>query len=80
MQSERIVNYFLMITSFIYDYSFPGCCWISLVYGGGSWEVTVKGNTARRLDGTINSSPVTSSTPILRLQHGCDHIYRIPGR
>ena len=50
------------------------------MYGGGDWEVRVKGNTTRRPDGTINSSPITSSTPIVRLQHGCDHIYRIPGR
>ena len=61
--------------------SFYSCCWIStLVYGrDGEWEVRVRGSIARRPDGLINSSPMTSSNPIFRLQHGCNHVIRIPG-
>lgn len=46
--------------------------------GSGSWEVRVKGNLARRSNGRVNSSPVTTSTPIVRLQSGCTHNIRIP--
>ena len=58
---------------------YTGNAWIGLVYGGGRWEIRVKGNLAPRSDnGRINSSPVTTSTPIVRLQSGCMHTYRIP--
>lgn len=59
---------------------YTSCCWIStLVYGRDSyWEVRVKGNLSPRPDnGMINSSPVTTITPIVRLQHGCTHDVRI---
>lgn len=58
---------------------FIGCCWIGLVTGGGDWEVRVKGDLTTRPDGKVNSSPVTASTPIIRLQHGCQHVIKIPG-
>lgn len=45
----------------------------------GSWAITVRGNLARRSDnGKINSSPVTTTTPIVRVQHGCTHTITIP--
>ena len=48
--------------------------------GGGSWEVRVKGNLTQREDtGRINSSPVSAISPIVRLQHGCNHTIEIPG-
>ncbi len=33
-----------------------------------------------RPDGKINSSPATSSSPILRFQEGCSYQYKIPGQ
>ena len=39
----------------------------------------VRGSIARRPDGLINSSPVTSTNPIIRLQHGCNYAIKIPG-
>ncbi len=59
---------------------YSGNAWIELVIGGGSWEVRVKGNLTMRQDiGRINTSPITTATPILRLQHGCNHTVTIPG-
>ena len=61
-------------------YSFIGGNWISLVIGGGGWEVRVKVNLTRRMDtGEINTSPISAITPIIRLQHGCNHTIKIPG-
>ena len=59
---------------------FWGGAWISLIIGGGGWDVLVRGNLTRREDtGQINSSPVSVMSPILRLQYGCRHVIRIPG-
>ncbi len=62
-------------------FSFQGSEWLStLVIGAdGNWEVRVKANIAVRADGRINSSPIVSIEPIIRLQQGCDHEVRIPG-
>ncbi len=30
--------------------------------------------------GVINSSPIISMSPIVRLQKGCDHVIRLPGK
>ena len=39
----------------------------------------MKGNLTRRTDnGRVNTSPVTSVTPIVRLRHGCSHRIVIP--
>ena len=60
-------------------YRYTGGDWIALVRGGGSWEVRVKGNLTVRPDtGRINTSPITAISPILRLQHGCNHTIDIP--
>ena len=62
-------------------YRYTGNAWISLVRGGGRWEVRVKGNLTVRPDTErINTSPITAISPILRLQHGCNHTINIPGR
>ena len=66
-----------MFVVFVYRYT--GGNWISLVRGGGSWEVRVKGNLTVRPDtGRINTSPITAISPILRLQHGCNHTINVP--
>ena len=55
--------------------------WIPLIVGGRSWEVRVKGNLTRRADNSrVNTSPVTSVTPIVRLRHGCSHRIVIPNQ
>ncbi|XP_062621620.1 uncharacterized protein LOC134283182 [Saccostrea cucullata] len=58
---------------------FTGGGWISLVSGGGSWEMRTTIDLNRRRDtGKINSSPVSAMPPIIRLQHGCEHNITIP--
>jgi hypothetical protein len=55
--------------------------WIYLVIAGGSasWELRVKGNLTQRSDtGLINTSPISSMPPVVRLQHGCNHTIQIP--
>lgn len=54
-----------------------------MVDGGSKagWELRVKGNLSRRADnGLINTSPISTMAPIVRLQHGCNHTIVIPGR
>ena len=61
---------------------YTSCCWINeLVAGGRGWELKVKGNLTRRADnGLINTSPISTMPPIVRLQHGCNHTIVIPGK
>ena len=41
----------------------------------------MKGNLTQREDtGRVNSSPVSAISPIVRLQHGCNHTIEIPGK
>ena len=59
---------------------FTGNAWISLVTGGGRWEVRVKGNLTQRADtGLVNTSPISNMPPVIRLQHGCNHTIEVPG-
>ena len=52
-----------------------------MVAGGSGWELRVKGNLSRRADnGLINTSPISTMAPIVRLQHGCNHTIVIPGK
>ena len=40
----------------------------------------MKGTLTTRADtGSINSSPVSAISPVVRLLHGCSHTIRIPG-
>lgn len=58
---------------------FSSCCWISSLIQGadGSWSVETEVNLRRRSDnGKINSSPISATSPIIRLQLGCS--YSIP--
>ncbi|XP_041361403.1 uncharacterized protein LOC121377467 [Gigantopelta aegis] len=62
-----------------FEVSYTGGDWISLVQGGGNWEVRMKLNLTTRNDtGLVNSSPRTAMTPIVRLQHRCNHTLTIP--
>ena len=61
--------------------SFQGKAWISLVSGGGRWEIRMAVNLTLRNDtGKLNTSPISAMTPIVRLQHGCNHTIVIPGK
>ena len=71
-----------MFKTFCLIVRFGSCCWIgSLVVGRhGYWELRVKGTLTTRTDtGSVNSSPVSAISPVLRLLHGCSHTIRIPG-
>ena len=78
---------YFMATVNVHTYSirqlrFQSCCWIrTLVYhASGDWELRVKGTLIVRRDtGAVNHSPISSTSPIVRLQYGCSHTIRIPG-
>jgi len=49
---------------------FTGCCWVSF----GRWNLSTTFSVAKRSDtGLINSSPRAITSPVLRLQQGCNH-------
>ena len=54
--------------------------WISLNSGKSLyWSLSTTVNLTRRADtGQINSSPVSASIPIVRVQSGCSQVIRIP--
>ena len=59
------------------------CCWQSLRNGGSSDSIrmTMTADLATRTDtGVINSSPVVTMTPIVRLLAGCQHSVKIPSK
>ena len=51
---------------------FTGCCWISPF--SGSWNISTTFSLIPREDtGKINSSPRAITSPVIRLQQGCNH-------
>lgn len=61
------------------QFGFSGGDWISLLSGGGSWEMRTTVDLNQRRDtGKINSSPVSAMPPTIRLQQGCEHNITIP--
>ncbi|KAI8499304.1 hypothetical protein Bbelb_230680 [Branchiostoma belcheri] len=64
--------------------SFDGCCWISVLRPGGGthdpdWQVRTQFDIGVRGDtGRPNSSPITASSAIHRIQSSCDAVVRIP--
>ncbi|XP_078378906.1 integrin beta-like protein A [Oculina patagonica] len=63
-----------------YQVSYQGFNWISLVYNSeAAWELRMYVNlTVRNDTGRLNTSPVTTMTPIVRLKWGCNHTINIP--
>nr|XP_022295374.1 uncharacterized protein LOC111105368 isoform X1 [Crassostrea virginica] len=64
-----------------YTFRVEACCWQSLLNGGSSDSIrmTMTADLATRTDtGVINSSPVVTMTPIVRLLAGCQHSVKIP--
>ena len=56
--------------------SFTGCCWISSLVVGrdGDWIVsTTIDLNVRRDTGKINSSPISATSPIIRLKQHCSY-------
>ncbi|XP_066271748.1 uncharacterized protein [Branchiostoma lanceolatum] len=60
------------------------CCWITVKRPDGSthdpdWNVSTLVELGTRSDtGRPNSSPITASSPIYRIQNNCDTVIRIP--
>jgi hypothetical protein len=72
-----LANVGLQTTRF--EASFASGAWIRLNVGGGGWEVRVKGDLSIRADlGRINTSPVTATQPIVRIQSNCPTAITIP--
>ena len=64
-------------------YRYASCCWISTLQlnPGVSWSISTRIDLTYRSDiAGINSSPVTAMQPIVRLQRGCSHSIKIPGK
>ncbi|XP_052683063.1 uncharacterized protein LOC128163488 [Crassostrea angulata] len=76
--------------SFIFNVPIPGikytfrledCCWQSIRNRGSSdsMRMTMTADLRPRADtGVMNSSPVATMSPIVRLLAGCQHSFRIP--
>ena len=56
-----------------------GCCWTSMDFGGSGWFLSTLVNLTKRADtGRINSSPVSTTSPVIRVQSGCPQDLVIP--
>ena len=56
---------------------FTGCCWISPF--GSSWNISSSFSMLPRNDtGVINSTPRAITSPVIRVQEGCNHTITIP--
>ena len=59
-----------------YVLSYWNNAWFSLAIGGGSdWQMTGKIDLTIRPDGKLNTSPVTSTLPIIYKQVGIQHVH-----
>lgn len=59
------------------------CCWQNIRNRGSSdsMRMTMTADLRPRADtGVMNSSPVATMSPIVRLLAGCQHSFRIPGK
>lgn len=66
----------------LFHNSFRGLSWMRLIDGGaaGSFVFTAV-NVTKRIDtGKINSSPVTSTPLVMRVQQNCEHAISITGK
>ena len=77
---SRILDIQSMIILFAFC-SYSGVNWIALVHASeASWEIGMYVNLTKRSDtGRLNTSPVATMTPIVRLKYGCNHSIVIPG-
>lgn len=71
----------MQLWSSFFGNSFQGRDWVQLVYGGGMWSVWTTVNVTKRQDtGKLNSSPVTSTAPVVRVQQNCERVVDIKGK
>ena len=51
-----------------------------MVGGNAIWNLKIKGNFSPRGDkGTVNSSPITTIAPVIKLLRTCNSVITIPG-
>ncbi|XP_038062575.1 uncharacterized protein LOC119733066 [Patiria miniata] len=60
-----------------FDIRYSGCCWLPLGNAGKVYSAQAHVDLTPH-DGVINSSPVTSWVPVVRIQQGCKDTLRIP--
>ncbi|CAC5388868.1 Neurogenic locus protein delta,Protein eyes shut homolog,Neurogenic locus Notch protein,Neurogenic locus notch homolog protein 3,Protein eyes shut,Neurogenic locus notch homolog protein 1,Fibropellin-3,Protein crumbs homolog 2,Sushi, nidogen and EGF-like domain-containing protein 1,Protein jagged-1a,Sushi, von Willebrand factor type A, EGF and pentraxin domain-containing protein 1,Neurogenic locus notch homolog protein 2,Delta-like protein B,Protein crumbs homolog 1,Delta-like protein D,Protein jagged-1,Pr len=66
-------------TDNIYRFGYAGSNWVSLVKGGSSWSLMATANLTVRSDtGLINSPPIFSMQPVVRLKQSCSYSIKIP--
>ena len=76
-----LITYMMKIQLSVFSNSFEGGNWVTLIYGGGKWSMWTKVNATKREDtGKVNSSPVTSTAPIVRVQQNCKRVINIGGK
>ena len=70
----------MQISTYIFP-GFSGNDWITLRESNGTkWSVLSRIKTTTRTDThAINTSPITSMTPVTRLIQGCNYTINIPG-
>ena len=57
---------------------YSGCCWIN-PFDSRSWNISTTFSTLPRTDtGIINSTPRAITSPLIRVQEGCNHTITIP--
>ena len=57
---------------------YSSCCWIN-PFGSRSWNISTTFSTLPRTDiGLINSTPRAITSPVIRVQEGCNHTITIP--
>ena len=68
---ERQITYnFTGLNTNTITIGYTGCCWTI----AGSWNISTTFSVIPREDtGRINSSPRAITSPVIRLQHGCNH-------
>ena len=80
-RSWYFIAFMRQIWSSFFRNSFEGHAWVGLIYGGGSWSVWTTVNATKREDtGKLNSSPVTSTAPVVRVQQNCERVIDIIGK
>ena len=51
-----------------------------MVGGESNWNLKIKGSFSLRADtGTVNSSPITTIAPVVKLLRNCNSVITIPG-
>ncbi|XP_013398919.1 uncharacterized protein LOC106165302 [Lingula anatina] len=78
-QGENEFSYTLPHSG-VFSFGFKDCCWVAMERGDRkSWNVTTEYNAGIRNDtGKPNSSPVTTSSPMVNMDVTCGYQFDIP--